>query len=290
MQVFKLFVSTVDPRDLDTTPVDMSNVPLEYHEFRDMFSKSRTNTLPTHQPYNLKIKLEDGAIPPFGPIYSLSPHELQTLREFIDEHLANGLICPTHSPSRALVLFIKKKDGSLWLCVDFQGLNKITKKDRYLLPRITDLLDSPRKARFYSKIDLWHAYHLIQIQEGDEWKTAFCTRYGSFEWCVMPFGLTNAPATFQRLMNNVFSDLLDICVLVYLDNILIYSDTLEEHRHHIREVLLQLWNNKLYTRGDKCSFHEDTVEYLGFVLSPNSLSMDPGKVSTILEWPVLLLF
>ena len=134
MQVFKLFVSTLDPRDLDTTPVDMSNVLSEYHEFHDMFSKSRANTLPTHQPYNLKIELEIGVTPPFGPIYSLSPHELQTLREFIDEHPANGLIHPTRSLSGALVLFIKKKDGSLWLCVDFQGLNKITKKDQYLLP------------------------------------------------------------------------------------------------------------------------------------------------------------
>ena len=125
VQVFKLFVSTVDPRDLDTSPVDMSNVPLEYHEFRNIFSKSHANTLPTHQPYDLKIELEDGAIPPFGPIYSLSPHELQTLREFIDKHLANGLIRPTHSPSGALVLFIKKKDGSLRLCVDFRGLNNV---------------------------------------------------------------------------------------------------------------------------------------------------------------------
>ena len=133
-----------------------------------MFSKSRANTLPTHRPYNLKIELEDGALPPFGPIYSLSPHKLQTLREFIDEHLTNGLIHPTRSPSGVLVLFIKKKDGSLWLCIDFRGLNKITKKDRYLLPQIMDLLDSPRKAWFYSKIDLQHAYHLIRIQEGDE--------------------------------------------------------------------------------------------------------------------------
>ena len=258
----------MDPRDLDTTPVDMSNVPLKYHEFCDVFRKSRANTLPTHQPYDLKIKLEDGAIPPFGPIYSLSPHELQTLREFIDKHLANGLICPTHSPSGALVLFIKKKDGSLWLCIDIRGLNKITKKDQYLLPRITDLLDSPCKAQFYSKIDLRHAYHLIWIQEGDEWKITFRNRYKSFEWCVMPFGLTNASAAFQRLMNNVFLDLLDICVLVYLDDILINSDTLEEHRHHICEVLLRLRNNKLYARGNKCSFHEDTIEYLSYICCP----------------------
>ena len=155
------------------------------------------------------------------------------------------------------------------LCVDFRGLNKITKKDQYPLPRITDFLDSPCKAWFYFKINLRHAYHLIQIQEGDEWKTAFHTRYGSFEWCVMPFGLTNAPAAFQCLMNNVFLDLLDICILVYLDNILIYSDTLEEHRRHICECLLRLQINELYACGNKCFFHEDTVEYLGFILLPN---------------------
>ena len=154
MQVFKLFISTVDPRDLATTPIHMSNVLSEHHKFCDVFSKSCANTLPTHQPYNSKIKLEDGAIPPFGPIYSLSPHELQTLREFIDEHLANSLIRPTHSPSGAPVLFIKKKDSSLQLCINFRGLNKITKKDWYPLPQIMDLLDSPRKAWFYSKIDL----------------------------------------------------------------------------------------------------------------------------------------
>ena len=143
VQVFKLFVSTMDPRDLDTTLVDMSNVPLKYHELRDVFSKSRANTLLTHQPYDLKIELEDGAVPPFGPIYSLSPHKLQTLRKLIDKHLANSRICPTRSPSGAPVLFIKKKDGSLRLCVDFQGHNKITKKDWYPLPQIMDLLDSP---------------------------------------------------------------------------------------------------------------------------------------------------
>ena len=110
------------------------------------------------------------------------------------------------------------------------------KKDWYLLPQIMNLLDSLHKAHFYSKINLRHAYHLIRIHEGDEWKTTFCTRYGSFEWCIMPFRLTNAPATLQHLMNNVFSDLLDICVLIYLNDILIYSDTLEEHHRHVREV------------------------------------------------------
>jgi hypothetical protein len=158
------------------------------------------------------------------------------MRELVGR-IAGAISVGRRSAGYTPVLFVKKKDGSLRLCVDFRGLNKITKKDSYPLPRIVDLLDSPQKASIYTKIDLWHAYHLVRIHEGDEWKTTFRTRYGSFEWCVIPFGLTNAPSAFQRFMNDVFADLLDICVLVYLDDILIYSDNPEEHRAHVREVL-----------------------------------------------------
>ena len=149
-------------------------------------------------------------------------------------------ICPSRSPGGALVLFVHKKDGSLCLCINFHGLNKITKKDCYPLPHISDLLHSLQKARFYTKIDLHHAYHLVGIREGDEWKTAFHTHYGSFKWRVMPFGLTNTPPAFQHFMNDIFGDLLDVCMLVYLDDILIYSDSEEEHIWHIHEVLRHL--------------------------------------------------
>jgi len=156
----------------------------------------KAEVLPPHRPYDLKINLEEGAQPPVGPIYSLSASEQEALKEFIEENLNTGFIRPTSSLHGAPVLFVKKKDGSLRLCVDFCGLNHISKKDRYLLPLISNLLDSPRKAQVYSKIDLHHAYHLVRIADGDEWKTAFRTRYGSFEWSVMPFGLTNAPTAF----------------------------------------------------------------------------------------------
>ena len=149
-------------------------------------------------------------------------------------------IRPSCSPGGAPVLFVRKKDGSLRLCVDFRGLNKITKKDHYPLPRISDLLDSLQKARFYMKINLRHTYHLVHIREGDEWKTAFHTHYSSFKWHVMPFGLTNAPAAFQHFMNDIFGDLLNVCMLVYLDDILIYSNSEEEHIWHIHEVLHRL--------------------------------------------------
>ena len=267
------------------TPPDLSGVPPEYHEFADVFSKTKADILPEHRPYDLKITLEEGATPPLGPIYSLSKIELDTLRDYIEENLRSGFIRPSNSPCGAPVLFVKKKDGSLRLCVDYRGLNKITRKDRYPLPLVSDLLDAPRKARIYTKIDLRHAYNLVRIAPGDEWKTAFRTRYGSFEWLVMPFGLSNAPAAFQRFVNEVFADLLDVCVVVYLDDILIYSDNPDEHRAHIREVLRRLRKHHLYARADKCEFHAESVEYLGYILSREGLTMAESKIKAILDWP-----
>ena len=160
---------------------DLSNVPSEYHEFADIFSKTKAETLPSHCPYDLKINLEEGAQPLVGPIYSLSVSEQEALKEFIEKNLNTGFIQPTLSLHSAPVLFVKKKDGSLCLCVDFCGLNHISKKDYYLLPLISDLLDSPCKAQVYLKIDLCHAYYLVHIANSDEWKTAFRTCYGSFK-------------------------------------------------------------------------------------------------------------
>ena len=185
------------------TTLDLSDIPEEYRDFADVFSKAKAEKLAPHQSYNLKIELEDGAQPLPGCMYSLSPLELKTLHEFLDEHLSLSFICPTSSLHGATILFVKKKDGSLQLCVDFCSLNHITKKDRYPLPLISDLLDAPGKARIYTKINLRHTYHLVRITPGDEWKTAFCTRYGSFEWLVMPFRLTNALAAFQHFVNDI---------------------------------------------------------------------------------------
>ncbi len=182
-----------------TASPDMTDVPAEYHDFANVFSDSLSEKLPEHRPYNLKINIEEGTSPPLGPIYSLSESGLKALCEFIDNNLRNRFIMPSRSPYGAPVLFVKKKTGELHLCVDFRGLNKISKKDPYPLPLISDLLNSTCSARIYTKLDLQHAYHLVCIAEGDEWKTAFRTRYGSFEWRVMPFGLTNAPVHSNAL-------------------------------------------------------------------------------------------
>src|SRR5258707_2763613 len=219
--------STAQPEDT------LSGVPQEYHEFCDVFSGEKANALAPHWLYDLKINLEEGVKPFHGPIYSLSPLELTALREFLEENVQNGFIHPSKSLWGSPVLFIKKKDGSLRLCIDFRALNRVTEKDRYPLPLIPDLLNSLGLARIYSKIDLKHAYHLVRIAEEDEPKTTFRTHYGSYEWRVMPFGLTNAPAVFQRFINEVLGNLLDVCVVGYIDDILIYLDSIDQHWDHI---------------------------------------------------------
>ena len=195
-----------------------------------------------------------------------------------------GFIQPTSSLHDVLVLFIKKKDGSLCLCVDFCSLNYISKKDCYPLLLISDLLDSPHKAQVYSKIDLYHAYHLVRITDGDEWKTVFRTHYRSFEWPVMPFGLTNAPVAFQRFINDIFSNLLDVCVMIYLDNIFIYLNNMSEYHQHVKEVLKHLHKAGFYAKAEKCKFHSELVEYLGYILSSSGLTMSDDKVKIIQDW------
>jgi len=183
---------------------DIFNVPSKYHEFTNIFNKTKAEVLTSRHPYDLKINLKEGAQPLVGLIYSLSVSEQEALKEFIEENLNMGFIQPTSSLYSTLVLFVKKKDGSLRLYVDFHGLNHISKKNCYPLLLISNLLDSPCKAQVYLKIDLCHTYHLVCIANGDEWKTAFRTCYGSFEWSIMLFGLTNAPAAFQQFINDIF--------------------------------------------------------------------------------------
>ena len=260
-------------------------VPHDYHDYLDVFSKRKGTTLPPRRSHNHHINLMDDTTPPFSPIYSLSEVEQLALRDFLDDNLKNQFIRPSQSSAGAPILFIKKKDGSLRLAVDYRGLNKITKKDRYPLPLIPDLLDRLRSARIFTKLDLRGAYNLVRIAEGDEWKTAFRTRYGSYEFQVMHYGLTNAPASFQRFMNEVFKGMLDVCVVVYLDDILIYSDSPDEHLVHVREVLRRLRAHNLYAKVEKCAFSVDTTDFLGFVVGPEGLRMDDTKIQVIRDWP-----
>jgi hypothetical protein len=264
---------------------DLSSVPPEYHEFAKLFSNIEAEKLPPHRPYDHTIPLEPGTTPPFGPIYPMSPAELEVLRKYCEDKLRIGFLRHSQSPCGAPILFVKKPDGTLRLCVDYRGLNKITTKNRYPLPLIGELLDRICRAKYFTKFDIRDGYHRLRVAAGEEWKTAFRCRYGLFEYTVMPFGLCNAPGTFQHYMNDTFREFLDKFLIIYLDDMLIFSDTLEEHRTHVRLVLERLQDSELYLKPSKCQFHVQEVGFLGFIVGPNGVQMDPEKLSAITTWP-----
>ena len=261
-------------------------IPQEFIEFMDVFSKKASERLPTRKPWDHSIDLIPGSEPPFCKVYPMSPSEQKALDEYLEENLAKGYIKPSKSPAASPVFYIKKKDGSLCLVVDYRCLNAITIKNRYPLPLSADLLDKLSSANIFSKLDLRWGYNNIRIKDGDEWKAAFRTRRGLFEPSVMGFGLTNAPATFQNMMNEIFKDLIDVFVIIYLDDILIFSDNKEDHVKHFQEVLKRLREHDLFCKPEKCEFFRKLVEYLGLIISKGCIAMDEGKVKAILEWPV----
>ncbi|XP_029114156.1 uncharacterized protein lrfn4b, partial [Scleropages formosus] len=194
-------------------------------------------------------------------------------------------IRPSTSPASAGFFFIEKKDGGLRPCIDYRGLNNICVKYPHPLPLISAALENIQQAQWFTKLDLRSAYNLVRIRQGDEWKTAFSTTLGHYEYLVMPFGLANAPSVFQAFVNHVLGDMIHKGVLVYLDDILIYSDTLAKHVLTVRQVLQRLLQNRLYVKLEKCEFHKQKVSFLGFILTRDGIAMDPGKVQTIQQWP-----
>ena len=260
-------------------------LPLEYQDFSDVFDEEAASQLPFDTKIQHSIPLEEGQTAPYGPIYPLSAEELRVLREYLDKFLARGWIRKSESPAGSPILFVPKKDGGLRLCVDYRALNKVTVKNRHPLPLISETLDRLSGAAVYTKFDLRDAYHRIPIADKDIWKTAFRTRYGHFEYAVMPFGLTNAPATFQAYINEALGDLLDTICVAYLDDILIFSATREEHAKHVRMVLERLRQFKLYVKLSKCQFSTQEVEFLGFIVNVDGVKMDPSRVQAIQEWP-----
>ncbi|HEY9845636.1 MAG TPA: retropepsin-like aspartic protease/reverse transcriptase, partial [Candidatus Caenarcaniphilales bacterium] len=261
-------------------------LPKEYQKWAWLLKEETgANALPKHQPWDHEIKLEDGKKPPFGPIYGMSEGELKEVRRYLDENLRKGFIRPSESPARSPVLFAKKKDGTLRFCVDYRALNNITIKDRYPLPNAKELRSRLGRAKYFTKLDLRGAYNLVRIKEGEEWKTAFGTRYGHYETLVMPFGLTNAPATCQRMVNDTIRYALDIFAMAYLDDILIYSETLQEHIGHVRQVLQSLAERRLFLKPEKCTFHAREVEFLGYIIGTNGMRIDPAKIRSLQDWP-----
>lgn len=256
-------------------------------KFKDLFPSELPKSLPPRREIDHKIELVAGSLPVSRPTYRMSPVELDELKKQIEEALANGQIRPSKSPFGAPVLFVKKKDGSMRMCIDYRGLNRITIKNKYPLPRVDELFDRLHGAEYFSKIDLRSGYHQLRIHPDDIYKTAFNTRYGHFEWLVLPFGLTNAPASFMQLMQEIFQPFLDNFVIVFLDDILIYSKSLKEHKYHLSQVLQKLREHKLYAKLEKCELIKHKVGFLGHVVSDQGIEMEDGKIKAIASWPVL---
>ncbi|KAK7879248.1 hypothetical protein WMY93_033967 [Mugilogobius chulae] len=276
-------VAKVQPMPL--SPPDLSTVPSEYHDLGEVFNKSKALSLPPHRPYDCAIDLLPGAPLPTSRLYKLSGPEKEAMEAYIRDSLAAGLIRPSSSPVGAGFFFVDKKDKTLRPCIDYRGLNDITVKNKYPLPLIDSAFEPLHQATIFSKLDLRNAYHLVRIRQGDEWKTAFNTPLGHFEYLVMPFGLTNAPAVFQALVNDVLRDMLNKFVFVYLDDILVFSRNFQEHVEHVRLVLQRLLENKLYVKAEKCAFHATSVNFLGFVIEQGQIMADPDKVKAVAEWP-----
>ncbi|KAL0150331.1 hypothetical protein M9458_054333 [Cirrhinus mrigala] len=279
-------LSTVVPPRASPPPDNTSNtIPSDYSDLLEAFSRTKAARLPPHRPGDCAIDLVPGTSPPRGRVFPLSRAESEAMNSYIQEELAKGFIAPSTSPASAGFFFVKKKDGGLRPCIDYRGLNEITVKYRYPLPLVPSALEQLRSARIFTKLDLRSAYNLIRIRAGDEWKTAFSTTSGHYEYRVMPFGLANSPSCFQSFVNEVFRDMLNRWVIVYIDDILVYSRSLPEHINHVRLVLQRLIKHQLYAKEEKCEFHRDTISFLGYIISAEGVAMDEKKVRAVLKWP-----
>jgi hypothetical protein len=251
-------------------------------EFEDVFQE--VLGLPPKRDIDFSVNLMPGATPVSKAPYRMNTPELEELQLQLEELLRKGYIRPSVSPLGAPVLFVNKKDGTLRLCIDFRQLKKVTVKNKYPLSRIDDLFDQLKDAKIFSKIDLRSRYHQVRIKDEDINKTTFRTRYGHYEFTVVSFGHSNAPVVFMCLMNGVFRDYLDKFVIVFLDDILVYSKSEEEHEQHLRMVLQVLREHQLYAKLSKCSFYQRQIHYLGHIILEEGIIVDPEMVEAIREW------
>ena len=273
-----------DERSLHEKAVDV--IPNGYHDYLDIFSKAESDDMPPFRP-QVDHKIDVSGSPEdlgYSPLYRLSLQELEAARKYITENLRKGFIEPSDSPWAAPVLFAVKANGALRFCVDYRKLNAITRKDRYPLPLIDETLARISKAKIFSKIDIRQAFHRIRINPEHEELTTFRTRYGAYKYKVMPFGLTNGPATFQRFINNTLMGYLDDFCSAYIDDILIFSNNLREHKEHVRKVLERLREAGLQADIDKCEFHVTSTKFLGFIIGTDGVAVDPKKIEVVRDW------
>jgi len=257
-------------------------LPAYAAEFQSVFAKEDFDILLEHCKWDHAIELIPGAEPKSSKVYLLSPLEQAELDTFLEENLRTEQIRPSKSPIAAPVFFIKKKDGSLWLVQDYRALNAVTIKNKYPLLLISQLVSQLHGARYFTKLDVRWGFNNVHIKPGDEWKAAFHINRGLFKPLVMFFGMTNSPATFQTMMNDIFRTLIaEGIIVVYLDDILIFTKTEEEHEQAVRKVLEVLMEHKLFLCPEKYKFHRKQIEYLGLVISENKVEMDPMKVAGV---------
>ncbi|XP_052187706.1 uncharacterized protein LOC127798285 [Diospyros lotus] len=253
------------------------------NEYPEVFPEELPG-LPPQREIEFSIDLIPGTQPISIPPYKMAPAEMRELKEQLQDLTDKGFIRPSVSPWGAPILFVKKKDGTLRMCTDYRQLNKVTIKNKYPLPRIEELFDQLQGARVFSKIDLRSGYYQMKIKQEDVPKTAFRSRYGHYEYLVMPFGLTNAPAAFMDLMNRTFKPYLDKFVIVFIDDILIYSASESNHEKHLRIVLQTLKDHKLYAKFSKCEFWLTQVAFLGHIISAEGIAVDPAKIEAVQKW------
>ncbi|GJT46329.1 putative reverse transcriptase domain-containing protein [Tanacetum coccineum] len=276
-QLFVAHVTEKEPKEKH-----LEDVPV-IRDFPEVFPDDLPGLPPPRQ-VEFKIELVPGVAPVARAPYRLAPSEMKELADQLQELSEKGFIRPSSSPWGAPVLFVKKKDGTFRMCIDYRELNKLTVKNRYPLPRIDDLFDQLQGSSVYSKIDLRTGYHQLRIREEDIPITAFRTRYGHYEFQVMSFGLTNAPAVFMDLMNRVCKPYLDKFGIVFIDDILIYSKSKEEHEEHLKTILELLKKEQLYAKFLKCDFWLEFVQFLGHVIDSKGVHVDPAKIEAIKNW------
>jgi len=262
-------------------------LPKQYHEYLDRFLKKTSERYPEPREWDHQILLDPGFVPKRISPYSLNPEQTRLAKTFIEENLAKGYIIPSKSPMASPLFFVGKKDGKTRPCQDYRRLNEATIKDAFPLPNISDLLRDLQGAKFFTKLDIRWGYNNVQIKPEDRWKAAFSTPFGLYEPTVMFFGLCNSPATFQRIMNHIlWIEIREGWCKVYMDDILIVAISINELRQRTKKVLDILRKEDLFLKPEKCEFEKTSIDYLGYVISPEHIAMDPKKLSGIVDWPI----
>jgi Reverse transcriptase (RNA-dependent DNA polymerase) len=266
---------------MDTEDIQL---PSKYKDYADVFSEEEASKFPDSTRVEHSIPIKEGVEVPYNPIYQLGEHKLGVLRDYLESSQEKGWIRKSESPASALILFILKKNSRLHLYIDYRGLNKVTIRNRHPLLLISETLDRLNRVKRFTKFDLYDIYYYIYIKRGDEWKTAFRTRYSYFEYTVIPFSLINASTTFQLYINKVLRGYLDIFYITYLDDIMMYSERVEDYKEHVRKVLKRLRQYNLYAKLSKCLFSIKELEFLGYIIGILGILIDYCRVVIIRDW------